>query len=845
MASQASEVAGMSSGSSEARFREQVSFLQKQLNVLGKPVNAKAAGSERALSQVLDQLCLTVRNLSLDHDRVLSIVEAIEDGLFIVRADYQIEYVSPALERQLGLPAGKKCYQYLQRRDDVCPWCPMQQVAQGKTVRREWTSPVNDRVYEVIDKPLTNPDGSVCKLGILRDITDHKRAEEDLLRQWSINRALVELSNALITPSASIGDIADLVLDYAKQLTGSEHGYVSAIDPETGDNICYTFARMIPDQCSVTPAERGIVFPIGPDGKYPTLWGHALNTRKAFFTNSPGDHPSAKGVPQGHVPIRNFLSTPALIGEELVGQIALANCRDGYSGRDLQVVERLANLYAVAVQRHRSEQALRQTRDGLELRVRQRTRQLADTVQTLRQNEERLRVLFEYAPDAYFLCDLEGRLVDGNRAAERMVGYKRGELIGKRLTEAGLLDDDQIPKVVELLGVSAKGRATGSNEFTMVRKDGSKVVAEIRAFPVRIKGQTLLLGIARDVTQRKAQEQALRRSQSRLAEAQRIAHIGNWDWDVVQNALHWSDEIYRIFGVPPREFGATYDAFLSYVHPKDRDFVKRAVDLALHHRRPYSIEHRIIRPDGTQRTVHERAEVQYDADGNPVRMVGTVQDITERKRLEREVLQAGAAEQQRIGQDLHDGLGQLLAGVSFMSKVLQQKLAARSIPEQQEAANISELVGQAVKQARILAKGLCPIGLGAEGLATALQELAESVRTIFGVSCTLQCPQAVRLNDSSAAAHLYYIAKEATSNAVRHGRAKAICIDLSANRDGDIILRVRDDGVGLPEDVDKSKGLGLHIMRYRAGMVGGNLEVKSDPGGGTTVECVLKNISVR
>ena len=123
-----------------------------------------------------------------------------------------------------------------------------------------------------------------------------------------------------------------------------------------------------------------------------------------------------------------------------------------------------------------------------------------------------------------------------------------------------------------------------------------------------------------------------------IAEAQQIAHIGNWEWDIVGNELYWSDEIYRIFDLLPQEFGATYEAFLNCVHPDDREFVKKTVNEALNDKKSYNIDHRILLKDTTIRIVHEKAMVVSDNKGRVVQMAGTVQDITERKRAEEEVV---------------------------------------------------------------------------------------------------------------------------------------------------------------------------------------------------------------
>ncbi len=136
------------------------------------------------------------------------------------------------------------------------------------------------------------------------------------------------------------------------------------------------------------------------------------------------------------------------------------------------------------------------------------------------------------------------------------------------------------------------------------------------------------------IARNKHAEDAIQKSAVRLANAQKIARIGNWEWHVMENMLWWSEEIYRIFGLKPQEFGATYEAFLNSVHPDDRELVKESINKALYDNKPYSIDHRIVLPDGNERIVHEQAEVLYDGNGQPVQMNGTVQDITERKQIE-------------------------------------------------------------------------------------------------------------------------------------------------------------------------------------------------------------------
>ncbi len=224
-----------------------------------------------------------------------------------------------------------------------------------------------------------------------------------------------------------------------------------------------------------------------------------------------------------------------------------------------------------------------------------------------------------------------------------------------------------------------------------------------------------------------------------------------------------------------------------------------------------------------------------DRSGRAAYWLAILRDITERKRLEKELLEISDREQRRIGQDLHDGLCQQLAGIELMSQVAAQKLAARSKADAARVGEIAKYVREAIGQTRLLARGLSPVMHGAEGLMTALQELAVNTHKLFGVRCTVECDPPVLLPDHAVATHLYRIAQEAVSNAIKHGKARHITIRLKAAGEK-YILSVKDDGRGLPKKVSQ-KGMGLRIMQYRAGMVGGGLMVERDLDGGTSVVC--------
>jgi two-component system CheB/CheR fusion protein len=213
-----------------------------------------------------------------------------------------------------------------------------------------------------------------------------------------------------------------------------------------------------------------------------------------------------------------------------------------------------------------------------------------------------------------------------------------------------------------------------------------------------------------------------------------------------------------------------------------------------------------------------------------------IRDISERKRLEKTVLDISEREQRRIGQDLHDGLGQHLTGIAFMTKVQEQRLAERQIPEAADAAKIVQLVNDAIFKARELARGLLPVVSDSHGLMSALQLYATEIEDLFRIDCRFQCEQTVLIHDAPMATHLYHIAQEAVNNALKHGQAKTIVIRLFAGeREG--TLMIRDDGIGIERPRAPHSGVGLHIMNYRAGMIGGSVEIRRDQTRGTVVTC--------
>ena len=319
-----------------------------------------------------------------------------------------------------------------------------------------------------------------------RDVTERKQAEEMLSREAEVNTAMAELSNTLLS-SAPLEEISYLVLQYARGFTDSRFGFVGYIDPQTGYLVAPTMTRDVWDSCQVE--DKDIVLK-----KFGGLLGWVLDHRRPLITNSPSDDPRSSGTPEGHIPITRFLSAPALIGDTLVGTVGLANAERDYTEQDLEVVQRLATLYAVAVQRQRAEREIEERRTYLER-------------------------LVGAIPDAVVALDARARIVEWNPGAEKLFGYSWEEVKGQGvdgLIAAGDILDEARGFTRSITG----GEDLSPTETIRYRKDGSPVAVTVAGSAIMV-GEELIgaVGVYTDITERKEAEEQLKRYAAELEQA--------------------------------------------------------------------------------------------------------------------------------------------------------------------------------------------------------------------------------------------------------------------------------------------------------------------------------------
>jgi PAS domain S-box-containing protein len=480
----------------------------------------------------------------------------------------------------------------------------------------------------------------------------------------------------------------------------------------------------------------------------------------------------------------------------------------------------------------------------------------------------RLAAVVRSSHDAIATKTLNGIITNWNQSAERIFGYKPKEIIGKSILT--LIPKDRQSEEEEILRKVRRGESLEHYETVRRRKDGKLIDVSLTISP--IKGPTgEIVGvskIARDITEKKQTERRLA-EQARLLDLTSDAIIVR---DHQDRIVYWNRGAEEMYGFSAKEaVGKITHELLQTTHPEKLEKIRKKLKRHNH----WSGELIHTRKDGGKVVVMSRWSLDRDTRGKPMSVLETNTDITARKRaevelqrskdllervveqrtkelliantglkneierrkgLEGEILSISDREQQRLGQELHDGLCQHLTAVAFMARSVALRLKNHRVIEVGDIDKIAQLVNDAATDTRNLSRALHRLDVDAAGLVDALQDLVD--REIWRTPCRLEIKPSFRIEDDVAAAHLYRIAREAVINANKHAQAREIIVKLQRSRQ-EMVLHVIDDGVGLSDERKLKQGLGLHIMNYRAQLVGGRLEIDSPKNRGTRVSCYL------
>jgi PAS domain S-box-containing protein len=427
------------------------------------------------------------------------------------------------------------------------------------------------------------------------------------------------------------------------------------------------------------------------------------------------------------------------------------------------------------------------------------------------------------------------RILSANHAFYEMFMLTNSETENSRLFE---LDQGRwnIPELKALLqgALPHDGSPVGVElDHDFPRIGARTLILTAQALPPEgKKNQRVLLAIEDVTLQRKQDAEKLRQSEERLRVVFESSPFGIATIKAPEGTLLRANPAFQ------KMLGYTEDElrgrpFLQLIHPADAKNHTEAVKAFLENQSSRSfLENRYCRKDGSIMWGRLAVAAAF------IYHVIIIEDVTDLKKMEREIADLAMEEQRRIGQELHDSAGQELIGLAYMARSLVNSLAEKALPEWEIANKVVEGTGRALNQIRLIAKGLVPVEVDAGGLMAALADLAARTTELSGVECTFICKKPVSVHDNNAATHLLRIAQEAITNALKHGSPARIQVTLVAEG-GSLVLRVVDDGKGIKTPHAESQGMGLRTMQYRADHLGATLTVGRSPSGGTQVTCKL------
>ncbi len=441
-------------------------------------------------------------------------------------------------------------------------------------------------------------------------------------------------------------------------------------------------------------------------------------------------------------------------------------------------------------------------------------------------SESCLRLFFDHASDACAHLTADGQVLDCNPAFVSASGLEHSSIVGQDY-RALFAENEEVPSLDLPADLVKTFRAhiarsigepllfewrfiqAGNSDFGLF---GQNVTEEEHAVSGRISAEKRLSAV-------------LETTVDGVITIGNNGHILSANKAAVTIFQYSLDEMIgrNVSMLMPEPYRDEHDDYIDSYH---RTGVKRIIGIGR--------EVTGLRKDGSSFPMDLAVSEIRTADS--VFYTGLVRDISQRRELEREILRISEEERRRIGQDLHDELGQMLTGTGLLAQSLTKKLENKGVEEAAGAAEITKLIKDADQYARTLARGLVPVELQARGLSSALLRLSLDATTLFGIDCAFVERGTASLKDLTKTVHIYRIAQEAVSNASKHGRASRVRIDMIGTPE-QIRIRIRDNGSGFVDNWKEGAGMGVHIMHYRAKLIGGSLDITSLPEGGTQVQC--------
>jgi PAS domain S-box-containing protein len=470
----------------------------------------------------------------------------------------------------------------------------------------------------------------------------------------------------------------------------------------------------------------------------------------------------------------------------------------------------------------------------------------------VKRSEEKYRTIFLKSPLPIWIYDFETlRFLDVNESAIRHYGYSHEEFLKMtirdiRPQEDQYLLDRDIAKI-------QSGADTRQGNWKHLKKNGDLIMVETTAHHIEYNNRKARMVIAKDVTEKIKAEEELKRSEERLNEAQAIAHIANWEIDLLKNVHTWSDEMYRIYGLDKKVTQPSAELFLSFMHPDSAELAQKQIADAFATFKNSSIKFRFVRSDGKQRRGYAEWRFELDKNKKPVRLFGILKDITEReeaeekrKQLEQQLLEQQREEQLKItataleaqekertaiGIELHDNVNQILVGCLLALSVTKENPAKAP----QYVTLAMDHIKQAIEENRKIAHVFVAPDMQTEPLTELLKMLADKMLEPVGIKTKLQLSKFnEELLDDKQKINIYRIAQEQCTNITKYAHASEVKISL-ATTSNMFTMQIIDNGVGM-SDSSKVKGIGLQNIKGRLSVFNGSSSIVTAPGEGFKLE---------
>ena len=530
-------------------------------------------------------------------------------------------------------------------------------------------------------------------------------------------------------------------------------------------------------------------------------------------------------------------------------------------GFPVMLDDRFAGAYVIyrdISKRKKAEADLKQAYDELELRVRDRTSQLTKINEALRNSEEKYRLLAENVTDVIWTMDLNRRFTYVSPSVAKVRGYSAEEAMAQSLEQIVAPGSLEIvmKALSEALGKDGMAGNTVKDktyrlELELNHKDGSTVWTELRAtLLLNSTGQRIgIIGISRDISERKEAEKALKESEERLALALHATRDGVWDWDLRENKIYGSPRFYELLGLDEevQDPAVLLASWKASVHPDDRDRVLRELQQNMEGKSPYNLDFLLEDKSGQYHWRNVRGITLFDDQEKSIRMVGSVQDVHERKQAEKQVrmltqelIEAQENERQRISRDLHDRVAQDLSSSKIACDLFLNNDQASLSEIMPKISEISNMLNTSILSVRDLAYDLRPPGFDELGLTETIFLFCEEFSEKSGVPVDFHFTglDGLRLR-LEAEINIFRLIQEGLNNVWKHARASHAVVRL-VGASPNVILRIEDDGVGF--DIKKrmdtamdEKRMGLRSMEERAHLLRGKMTIQSKQEEGTVI----------